>query len=89
MGLFTLLPPSPSPPCTPSPTPTATHSPNGSAALSFLSWSALGACLGVVAALGAAAGVPRLRAWLAQQQQTLPLSAERPAFSASDYAQLN
>ena len=99
-GLFTLLPPSPSTSCTPSPPPTASRSPTASAsppppppaaapppsaALPALGWSALGACLGVAAALGAVAGMPRLRAWLAPRQPP------GPAFAAAehDYARLN
>ena len=107
-GLFTLLPPpsassTPSPPPTASRSPTPPPSPSlsppapapataPSAALPALGWSALGGCLGVAAALGAVASIPRLRAWLAPLQQQSPApGAGGPTFAAAehDYARLN
>ncbi len=90
-GLFTLLPPQPSPSAAPSPpAPAAVPS----AALPALAWGALGgACAGAAAALAAVAGVPRLRAWLARQGPPPPPAqgaGGAPAFAAADdYARLN
>lgn len=87
-----------------SPSPTASYSPTASTspappplpaaapspALPALGWSALGACAGVAAALGAVAAAPRLRAWLAPPKPQPPApSAGGPTFAAGDYALLN
>ena len=90
-GLFTLLPPPLTASCSPTPSsapppPAPTVAP--SVVLPALAWSAQGACIGVVVALGIVAALPRLRNWLAPPQLQPP-GVGGPAFAAADYVQLN
>ena len=104
-GLFTLLPPLATASSTPSSSPTSSplpslpppstapapaSTPAPAPALPTLAYSALGATIGVAAALGAVAHLPRQRAWLSPQPPQGSTSPA-PSFAATEdsYTRLN